>query len=76
MLALCRLRHIKLEKGNTFYVFPKLQNGIDTDTVSGVTNNNPIVLTKKIIIASNPNGYNCYVSQNTTLFGKVELIKE
>lgn len=67
---------IKLEKGNTFYVFPKLQNGIDTDTVSGVTNNNPIVLTKKIIIASNPNGYNCYVSQNTTLFGKVELIKE
>lgn len=67
---------ITLTKGNTFYVLPGLKNDIDKDTVSGSKNDNPIVLTKKVIIKNNPNSYNCYVSSNNILFGDVELIDE
>jgi hypothetical protein len=67
---------ITLAKGNTFYVLPGLKNDIDKDTVSGRKNENPIVLTKKVIIKNNPNSYNCYVSSNNILFGDVELIDE
>ena len=66
---------LTLAKGTSFYVFPKLKNEIDSATVSGVENKNPIVLPVKITIVSNPGGYACSVSQNTELFCDVELIK-
>ncbi|MBE6596873.1 MAG: hypothetical protein E7641_04300 [Ruminococcaceae bacterium] len=67
---------VTLAKGNTFYVLPGLKTGMDTDTVDGKENNNPVVLTKKIIIKSNPYNYNFYVSSNNILFGKVEVVEE
>ena len=69
---------ITLAKGNSFYVLPKLQNGIDTDTdtVSGSKNLNKTVLTKKITVLSNPNNYTYSISSNTVLYADVELIKE
>ncbi len=67
---------VTLAKGNTFYVLPNLQTGIDQSTVDGNENKNPVVLTKKIIIKSNPNSYNYYVSSNNILFGDVEVVEE
>jgi hypothetical protein len=67
---------ITLAKGNTFYVLPKLKDNIDKDTILGEENKNPIVLTKKVIIKSNPYSYNYYVSSNNILFGNVEVVKE
>ena len=67
---------ITLAKGNTFYVLPALKTGMDTNTVDGNENKNPVVLTKKVIIKSNPYSYNCYVSSNNILFGEVELTEE
>ena len=67
---------ITLAKGTSFYVLPKLTNGIDTATVNGQTNLNPIVLTKTVTIVSNPKNYTYSVSSNTTLFASVEIIKE
>ena len=67
---------ITLKTGNTFYVLPKLKDDIDKDTILGEENKNPVVLTKKIIIKSNPNSYTYYVSSNSVLFGDVELIEE
>ena len=67
---------ITLAKGTSFYVLPKLSNGINTDTVGGSQNLNQIMLTKKITVVSNPNNYTYQISQNTTLYADVELIKE
>jgi hypothetical protein len=67
---------ITLAKGSSFYVLPKLQNGINTDTVSGKKNLNKIMLTEKIIVLSNPNNYTYQISQNTTLYQDVELKEE
>lgn len=67
---------ITLKKGTSFYVLPNLTTGINTDTVSGNTNINKIVLTKKITIQNNPNNYTYYVSKNTTLFADVEVEKK
>ena len=67
---------ITLAKGNSFYVLPKLQNGIDSATVSGTANKNQVVLTKKITVVNNPNNYSYSVSSNTVLYSDVELVEE
>ncbi len=67
---------ITLKSGTSFYVLPTLKNEINTDTVGGVQNSNKIVLTEKITVRSNPNGYTFYVSTNTVLFADVEVIEE
>ncbi len=65
---------IKLANKDYFYVLPKLVPDIDKATVDGIENKNPVVLTKRIIIESNPNDYKCHVSVNTELFSDVEVI--
>ena len=67
---------ITLAKGTSFYILPKLSNGINTDTVSGKENLNKVVLTEKITVLSNPQNYTYAVSSNTTLYADVELSKE
>ena len=67
---------ITLAKGTSFYVLPKLQNNIDSATVSGTENRNQIVLTKTVTVVSNPNNYTYYISSNTVLYDEVELIEE
>ena len=64
---------ITLDKGTSFYVLPNLKNDVDKNVISGVNNDNPYVLTKKIIIISNPQNYTYAVSKNMTLFGTVVL---
>ena len=65
---------ITLAKGTSFRILPNLKNDIDNDTVLGENNLNPIVLTKKITVLNNSNGYSYSVSANMTLFKDVELI--
>lgn len=65
---------ITLAKGTSFRILPNLKNDIDKDTVLGENNLNPIVLTKKITVLNNSNGYSYSVSANMTLFKDVELI--
>lgn len=67
---------VTLAKGTSFYVLPNLKNGIDTDTVSGATNLNKIVLTDRITVIGNPKGYTYAISSNTTLYKDVELVEE
>ena len=66
---------ITLAKGSTFYILPNLSSSVDDETISGAVNNNPYVLTKKVYVVSNPNGYTFYVSKNSTLFGNTQVIK-
>ena len=67
---------VTLAKGTTFYVLPNLKTGIDTDTVSGATNLNKVVLTQRITVIGNPKGYTYEISSNTTLYKNVELVEE
>ncbi len=67
---------ITLASKKDIYVLPNLSNGIDGDTVSGSTNKNKVVLTEKVTVLSNPNGYTYYLSKNTQLFADVEFIKQ
>jgi hypothetical protein len=64
---------ITLSRGTSFYVLPKLKNGINTDTVDGGKNKNKIVLTETVSVVSNPNRYSYSISSNTTLYADVEL---
>ena len=64
---------ITLSRGTSFYVLPKLKNGINTDTVDGGKNKNKIVLTETVSVVSNPNRYSYSISSNTTLYRDVEL---
>lgn len=65
---------VKLAKGDYFYVLPKLTADIDKPTVDGAENKNPVVLTKTIVIKSNPENYKYYVSVNKELFSNVEVV--
>ena len=62
---------ITLTKGTSFKVFPALSNDIDKDIVNDQENLNPYVITKKVIIESNPHNYSYVVSTNKTLFADV-----
>ena len=64
---------IKLANKDYFYVLPKLTEDIDKPTVNGAENKNPVVLTKQIVIKSNPEGYKHFTSVNTELFADTEL---
>lgn len=65
---------IRLANKNYFYVLPKLAADIDKPTVDGGENKNPVVLTKQVIIKSNPEGYKAHISVNTDLFSGVEVV--
>ncbi len=60
---------ITLAVGNSFSILPSISSSALTSTV------NPIAVTEKIIIASNPNGYTYSKQQvNTGVFNSTELV--
>jgi hypothetical protein len=67
---------ITLAEGTSFYVLPKLSEGVNNDTVNGNKNLNKIVLTETVTVLGNPNNYTYKISSNTTLYSEVKLIEE
>ena len=67
---------VTLANKDYFYVLSKFESYVADPMINGAANQNPLSLTKTIVIKNNLNNYKYYVSVSKELFADVEVIVE